>query len=201
MDRTHQQTIVALRILNDRANAPPRCVHKLAILDGAENYDGLRDGLRALREELAGLAANGLTVADKHYKVVFFWASDLKFTHLARGFKSCRADKFCAWCNATRADRLDLQKVWCVDETRLDETKREDLFPFVPLRRIVPDGLHCLLRHYDLLFELFIGELWQTASSLGLSTTATDSRCIELLEAEFKRIGVSFKTWPRKETR
>ena len=59
MDRTHQQTIVALRILNDRANAPPRCVHKLAILDGAENYDGLRDGLRALREELAGLAANG----------------------------------------------------------------------------------------------------------------------------------------------
>ena len=42
--------------------------------------------------------------------------------------------------------------------------------------------LHSLLRTYDLMFELFIDELWQTAAERGLSQEKTDAWCCEVLE-------------------
>jgi len=203
MDRNHKQTILATRILNERKTEKTRRVHKLAVLDGEENYAALDVGLKSLRDELELISHSGLVVDGRMYNFEFWWASDLKFLHLARGYKSCRAARPCAWCKVQQSDFSSFAKRWTVDEDRSNTDKKlADLFNFIPLSRTVPDNLHCLLRHWDLLFELFICELWEVASSAGLSMEKTDAMCSAALTAEFARDArITFKTWPSKENR
>ena len=182
----------------------PRRVHKLAILAGPENYEGIRDGLGTLREHLRDLQANGLMLpSGKLLRVTLYWGSDMKFLHIVRGLKSCKANFPCAWCAVHREQLGNFTCVWLTDEARITAHDRnnEDLFAWIPMRRTVPDLLHALLRHWDLFFELFICELWETGQSLELSVARLDAECIRVVSAEFARLGMTFRMWQSKGNR
>ncbi len=52
MDKNHKQTILAMRLLNERKSEKKRRVHKLAVHDGEEIYTTVAEGLKDLRDEL-----------------------------------------------------------------------------------------------------------------------------------------------------
>ena len=143
-----------------------------------------------------------MTVDGRHFRVVLYLGCDLKFMHIVRGFKSCKANFCCAWCKATQKDLEKFKKEWPVDESRLGfdpKDDREDLFYFIPLSRTIPDLLHAMLRITDRLTELFFIEHLKEFEHL--SDAKRDQKFCQSVQAEMKRIKIPFKFWASKETK
>jgi len=134
-------------------------LYTLAILEGVDKYETLRDGAVQLQQELQELQQQELRIKDRLIAIVLHWCSDLKFTWIAFGIGP-RGECNCLYCCCSRGERL-LASFILAD--RFADGKpvlvRPSLFPFISPFRIIFDCLHCLLRVFDVLFIGFWRQL------------------------------------------
>lgn len=96
-----------------------------------------------------------------HHRVFVSMCADWKLLYVMRGFpRPSSVGEFCLFCKATRDDRGNHERLWCIDPDRassLSRTRPVDLFAFVDLFDTIPDCLHAMLRITDRLTQLTFG--------------------------------------------
>jgi hypothetical protein len=120
--------------------------------------------------------------------VLFYLSGDWKFLSCVKGVCSPKCqDFFCIWCDESSEERKNTIKVYkTIDENRGQGDKgivRKDLFPFIPMPRVVIDTLHLLLRITDTLMHLLFQEVWRQ--------NLTIQEKVDKVVAEMTRIGLN----------
>ena len=133
----------------------------LAIIKTKENYEGIKDSLKDLREEMATLKT--IMYAGATFNVEFFLGGDWKFLATVCGIGPANQDIACIWCLCPRVLGHDVSQEWplndkdikvsrTIDSIKKDSISRKNNCPHVPLFELIPmdhviiDTLHLYLR-------------------------------------------------------
>ena len=143
----------------------------LAIIKTKENFEGIKDSLKDLREEMATLKT--ITYAGATFNVEFFLGGDWKFLATVCGIELSNQDIACNWCLCPRVLRHDVSQEWplndkdtkvsrTIDSIKKDSIRRKNncqhvpLFEFIPMDHVIIDTLHLFLRISHVLLENLI---------------------------------------------
>ena len=137
----------------------PRGNHSVAIINGTENYNDLRDALSDICQEVENLAT--LNVDGLTFPLEYFLCSDLKFLAIICGIENATSTYPCIWCTCSKSERHDMDKTWSIEDVKngartvesiiscLTKSKANrygcihaPLFPTISITHIIPDVLH-----------------------------------------------------------
>ena len=155
--------------------------YMLAIVKAKDDYEGIRDSLNDLREEMASLAF--ITCQDVSFKIEYFLGGDWKFLATVCGIGPANQNIACIWCLCPKNLRHDVEKNWPLNDddpdnlsrtiqsitqdskSRKNNCQRKPLFEFIAMDHVVIDSLHLFLRITDILIENLILSL-KTADAI-----------------------------------
>ena len=167
-------------IINEEVAATEKGNYVLAVIKIKENYEGIKDSLKDLREEMATLET--IVYAGATFNVEFFLGGDWKFLATVCGIGPANQNIACIWCLCPRVLRHDVSQEWplndkdtkvsrTIDSIKKDSISRKNncqhvpLFEFIPMDHVIIDTLHLFLRISDVLLENLIWAL-KTADAI-----------------------------------
>ncbi len=188
----------------------------VAIINGPEKYETLRESLSSLFKEINELIRTGtILINDDQIKLEFFLGGDMKFLLMLLGLAAATSDYACLWCKIHKDDRWDTSKDMnfysrgskqrtledikaclqsksfsCINEPLID----------IPLDHVVPDELHLFLRVTDRLLENVINEVEERDAIADFNKKNGQSKGVLLakLVQGINDCGVPFHIWSKK---
>ena len=150
----------------------------VAILKASDNYEELQAGL----EDICSAAKDMdiVTVEDQVHRIQFYLGGDLKFLALVCGIESADAVHACVWCKCPKGQHSDMEIQWSItdpirgartveeitEKSKLGKRNKDwyncknpPLLPFIPIKQVIIDTLHLVLRISDRLTDLLIRDL------------------------------------------
>ena len=132
----------------------------VALYDGGEDYEEMKNSLVDVFEEVEELEKNGFTHNGRVYEFDYYLCCDWKMLANLMGLNQANSTFFCLWCDCTKAEIFDMSvEDWEISRTydqcveRCTKRRHEDACgcKFSPLLninffRIIPDTLHMHLR-------------------------------------------------------
>jgi hypothetical protein len=189
------------RFLNNTAQLPPEhhlydkhLIVKLSTMHIEEKYDQIASCFKPMFDLLAALQQSGITLSNnRHIKISLYLSSDWKMLKILRGLKSPNSSsQFCCWCYCNREDRMKVpttrMKLNPIESDRYNHSvgtfglKFSDMVPFIPVKNMVVDILHMLLRVSDVLLKIMVTECQRTYKK--------DEQALDAISEEFKRIQI-----------
>ena len=89
--------------------------YPLAILKCKEDYEGLKEALSDIKEELKNLKK--INIDGIEYGIELFLGGDWKFLAVVCGIGAANQDFACIWCFCPRNKRFDTSKQWSLTDT------------------------------------------------------------------------------------
>ena len=189
----------------------------VAIINGPENYETLKQSLSNLFTEINGLIKTGTILIDgEHVKLDFFLGGDMNFLLMIMGLSGASSDHACLWCKVHNSNRWDTSKdmnFYTVDpnfkRTLADIKDCSELKCFscinqplidIALDHVVPDELHLLLRVTDRLLENVIDEVLERDVKQDFNRRKGQPKGLILanLVKGINYCGISFNVWYKK---
>ena len=155
--------------------------YMLAIVKTKDDYEGIRDSLKDLREEMSSL--DFIKCQEVSFKIEYFLGGDWKFLATACGIGPANQNIVCIWCLCPKNLRHDVKKNWLLNDEEPDHLSRtiqsisrdsknrknncqhKPLFEFIAMDHVIIDTLHLFLRIADVLLEKLILSL-KTADAI-----------------------------------
>ena len=184
-------TFLAIRLIRVDANekAMPGTKHAifpLAIMNHGEKREELAESLEELNEELADLQENGCEINGVLVKPRLWLGGDMKWLLVVTGCNT--APNACMHCHVTRKERKAWHVRWPLQRTDNDTKKQgrlhENLFPFIPVERVIPDFLHLHLRIGERLIHLVAAKLLSEARVVASASDQEQTRQGQWLAAQ-----------------
>ena len=174
MGKRLQLLTVTYTIINEGAVAmTERGNYVLAIVKAKDDYDGIRESLNDLCQEMSCLKS--VTLQDAVYEIDIFLGGDWKFLATVCGLGPANHKFACIWCHCPHLQRYDTSKSWplldskvsrtiaSIEENRKNKRKfncqRSPLFGFIEMDHVIIDTLHLFLRISDVLIGNLIRNL------------------------------------------
>ena len=158
------KTVMTVFSLLDEA-AAGRCAQEhqycIALYDGGEEHEELKESLVEVFEELESLEEEGFQLGDTHYDFEYYLCSDWKMLANLLGINQANSDYFCLWCDCYKPEQIFDMTVedWKITRSydqcrqRCTMRRKEDArgCKFCPLikldfSKVIPDTLHLHLR-------------------------------------------------------
>ena len=192
----------------------------VAIINGPEDYQTLKDSLPNFLREVNELINKGfIVIDDKEIQLEFFLGGDLKFLLMIMGLNSASSNYACLWCKVHKHNRWDTSKPLnyynegtqqrnLADLKKLCQTKGEKFGCIYPplidieLDHVVPDELHLFLRVTDRLLENVIDEIIEQASIADFNkpNTQPKGQLLKNFVENINELGVPFSVWYKKNS-
>ena len=96
----------------------------LAIIKTKDNYEGIKDSLKDLQEEMATLKT--ITYAGASFKLEFFLGGDWKFLATVGGIGPANQNIACIWCLCPRVLRHDVSREWPLNDKDIKVSRMID---------------------------------------------------------------------------
>ena len=184
----------------------------LAILQGDENYDLLKQSCSVVFDEVNSVIREGITIDGVNYKPEIFLGGDLKFLQTLQGLNVNSANAYysCPICKVHIDNRSDLTKEWDFyhsSDMRRDYTtycecimgqKYQPLIQ-VDTDHIVPCLLHGLLRIHDVLNGNVILEMVQRDGRAKVD--GQPQRFIRDFVELVRSCGVTYNVWEKTDSK
>ena len=183
--RRRQQVVITASLLSaGDVSCSPHHHYSLAIWQGKEDYEEMKNYLSALIDDLEKLQRLGILIETRK-EVDLFLSRDSKFMAIVLGLVCAFLDKgFCLWCLAGKKDigtkdlfelrnMAEVLRAFSECKTPPVGQQRAPLFPFIPFQRVLIDPLHAFLRIGGKLIELAWEEALRTDA--GMCTKCTTS--------------------------
>lgn len=163
-------TFLALRLIRVNADekAMPGTKHAifpLAIMDHGEKLEELKASLTELNNQLDDLQENGCEINGAVVKPRWWLGGDMKWLLCVTGCNT--AQHACMHCHVTKGGRKAWHVRWPLQRTGNDTRKQgrlhENIFPFIPVERVIPDFLHLHLRIGERLIHCVAAKLLSEA--------------------------------------
>lgn len=169
---------ITFTMLNEGKLAMSPCGnHTLAIINGTEDYEALKNSLSDLIKEVTELKS--ITVNELTFEIEYFFCSDMKFLAIVYGIEAATAIYSCVWCKCPSSDRYDMTKKWSFSNKEKGARTNDDIvachlkksrhekygcihppmFHSIDIDHVIPDILHLYLRITDVLFNLLIVDI------------------------------------------
>ncbi|KXJ22376.1 hypothetical protein AC249_AIPGENE23068 [Exaiptasia diaphana] len=187
-------SVMSVISLVDENNTNLDHQYTIALYNGKEDYDELKECLGPIFTEIEVLATEDFNFNGVHLTVEWICCCDWKFLALAYGLNAACSEFFCIWCYCTKAliSCLDIED-WPIERfisefsslaTKKTTKERkgciaEPLVP-IPIDAVVIDTLHLFLRIMGLLFNQVVDNVLAYQEE-------------ETLVKEMKKAGVPFK--------
>ena len=187
----------------------------LAIVNGPENYDTIKDSMQNIINEINSVASDGkIKIDGKDRNVELFLGGDTKFLLMAMGMKGATSDYACLWCKIHKLCRWDTSKdIGFYNSGEMKRTLKDiknchsknqysccqnPLFS-INLDHIILDELHLMLRITDRLLENLIMEVMEKDSKEDFLKTNKQAKSVNLdkLIETINSLGVSFSIWEK----
>ena len=201
VSRSMHVVVIAFTIIGTKEHPnSPGGNHVLALINTNENYDGLKEAIEDICDEIKH--TKDVEVEGVKFNIEYYLCADWKFLTICVGIDAANATYACIWCKCPSSDRHDISKTWsltdpgkgarsieeiqnCAKKRKNTKDKyncsRQPIFP-IPLDHIVPDILHLFLRITDVLINLLILELRRLDSTEKVSSHSKDSTLLEKYE-------------------
>ena len=188
----------------------------VAIVNGSENYETLKESLSNLFREINELITTGTILIDReHVKLECFLGGDMKFLLMILGLASATSNHACLWCKVHKDNRWDTSKdmnFYTLDPNRITlagikKCSQSKCFgcinePLIDIAfdHVVPDELHLLLRVTDRILLNVIDEVLEKDAIEDFNRQRGQTKRVFLtnLVIGINDCGISFNVWFKK---
>jgi len=221
MSRTTNFLILSFCLLQNEENAMSSKGNRtIAVVNGPEGYDTVRDSLKKPVEEINNLIAKkSINFNGKNYALDFFLGGDYKILLIVMGLSGATSDYACLWCKIHKLVRFDMskpkdhynsppisrtlhemQEMCSLPQSQSRYSCVRKPLINIALDHVILDELHLMLRVTDRLMENLIKEVIERDGEADLNKKRGEEKGLYLkkLVKEINKTGITFNVWEKK---
>lgn len=180
----------------------------------SESYENIQGSFSSMFHEVNELLESPHLSVDGHdVELDFYLTGDMKMLNLLMGMKSCGADQSCIWCHIKSSERHTIpthieqyntlplcRNIQNMLHGKKGQSgmKNKPLLLF-PVKKVIPDILHMLLRITDVLERNIIDEALEMDQKAKLSKS--NQHHLSDIKRAFQSAGVPFEVWTSSDSR